>query len=107
MSIAKFKKGDEILVTTGKDKGKKGKIERVFLGEHKALIDGVNIYKKHVKPEATNDKKGGIHEIPRPLDFAKIAVVCPACKKQTRMGFKIQKGVKTRICRKCGKKLDK
>ncbi|MBI3397158.1 50S ribosomal protein L24, partial [Candidatus Woesebacteria bacterium] len=61
-------------------------------------------YKKHVK--GLGEQKGGIYELPRPLSFAKIALICPKCKKVTRVGFKIIDGQKLRICRKCGKEID-
>ncbi|KKS81018.1 MAG: 50S ribosomal protein L24 [Candidatus Woesebacteria bacterium GW2011_GWC1_43_10b] len=98
----KFKVGDTVKVTSGKDKGREGKIEMIFPKEGTALIPEVNIYKKHVKPAVTADKKGGIFSVPRPLNFAKIALICPKCKKITRVGIKDKK----RICKKCGKAID-
>ncbi len=92
----KFKKGDEVLVTAGKDRGKKGKIEKVLLKKNAAMVTGVNIYKKHLKPRA-QDKPGGIIDLGKPMDVAKIALICPKCGRQTRVGFK----ERTRICRKC------
>ena len=103
--MIKFKKGDTVKITAGKDKGKEGKIERVFPKKAKVVIPGVNIYKKHVKATLTVDGKGGIFEIARPLDFAKIALICPNCKKQTRVGFEVIKGKKERICKKCKKQI--
>ncbi len=102
--MLKFKVGDNVKITAGKDKGREGKIEKIFSKESKALIPGVNIYKKHVKGQ--QDQKGGIFEIPRPLNFAKIALVCPKCKKVTRVGFKIVEKNKSRVCKKCKKEID-
>ena|SRR5258708_2788435 len=99
----KFKKGDSIKVTMGKDKGKEGKIEKVFPKTAKVLVPNINMYKKHVKANLTVDGKGGIYELPRPMNVAKIAIICPNCKKLTRIGFKIEKEKKVRVCRKCGK----
>lgn len=99
----KFKKGDTIKVTLGKDKGRDGKIEKVFPKKDKVLIPTINIYKKHIKANLTVDGKGGIYELPRPINVAKIAIICPNCKKQTRIGFLIEKGKKVRICKKCKK----
>ncbi|SRR5258706_7689007 len=101
--MIKFKKGDSVRITSGKDKGREGKIEKIMPKTNKALIPNINIYKKHVKANLTVDGKGGVFELPRPMDFAKFALICPNCKKQTRVGFSEVKGVKTRICRKCGK----
>ena len=101
--MIKFKKGDSVKITSGKDKGREAKIEKVMPKESKAIIPGINIYKKHVKANLTVDGKGGVFELPRALNFAKFALICPACKKQTRVGFRVEKEVKVRFCRKCGK----
>ncbi len=106
----KLRIGDEIVVTRGKDHGKHGKIEKILLKESAVLIPGVNIYKKHVKSQGQN-KPGGIIDLVKPLPSARIALVCPSCGKQTRIGFKVNvgkdgaNGQKTRICRKCGKEI--
>lgn len=102
----KLKVGDTIKVQIGKDKGREGKIAKVFLKEDKVLVDGINIYKKHVKAAMTVDKKGGIFELSRPIAVSKVALLCPKCKKTTRIGFKIEKGVKIRVCKKCKKEID-
>ena len=96
----KFKKGDEIIITTGKDNGKKGKIERIDRKKDKVYIPGLNIYKRHQK---RRDEKtpGGIIEFARPLPVANIALMCPKCKKPTRIGIRIEGSEKVRICRKC------
>jgi len=101
----KFKIGDTVKVTAGKDKGREGKVEKVFAAESKALIPGVNLYKKHVK--GIGDVKAGIYDIPRALGFGKIALICPKCKKITRVGFKYAGEEKIRICKKCGKEIGK
>lgn len=96
----KFKKDDEVKIVTGKDKGKTGKIQKVYPKVNKVLVGGVNIYKRHLKSQGSG-KPGGIVEITKPLPVANIAFVCPKCKKQTRLGFQITGGEKQRICRKC------
>jgi large subunit ribosomal protein L24 len=103
--MLKFKKGDTVKVTTGKDKGREGKIEKIFPQKSLAVVDGVNIYKKHVK--GVSGQKGGIYDIPRPLSFSKISIVCPKCKKAARIGFKVIQNEKVRICKKCKKEIDK
>lgn len=100
----KFKVGDEILVTAGKDKGRKGKIEKVFPKENRVFVPGVNIYKKTRK--GAPGEKGGIVELPRALPVAKIALICPKCAKQTRISYRIDKrGEKTRVCAKCKREI--
>jgi large subunit ribosomal protein L24 len=96
----KLKKGDTIIVTTGKDRGRQAKIERVFLGEGKVLVPGLNQYKKHNKPQGEN-KPGEIVTLSRPYVTAKVALVCPKCKQQTRVGYKMLNDKKVRVCRKC------
>lgn len=102
--MMKFKVGDNVKVTAGKDKGRQGTVERVIASSLKVIIPDVNIYKRHVK--ASQGQKGGIFEIPRPLPFSKIALVCPKCKKTARVGFGVVDGASVRICKKCGKEID-
>lgn len=102
----KFKVGDNVKVMSGRDRGREGTIE-ALVGGTKALIQGVNIYKKHVKKQMTQDNKGGIFDIPRPIDLSKLAVIDPKTKKPTRVGFKIEGDRKVRIAKKSGTVLDK
>lgn len=95
----KFKIGDQILITVGKDKGKKGKIEKVFASDNKVTVAGINVYKRHKK--VTKNQAAGIYEINRPIDVAKVALICPKCQKQTRVGFLLEGKVKKRVCKKC------
>jgi len=99
----KFKVGDEVLVTVGRDKGKKGKIEKVFPRLGKITVDSVNIYKRHKK--VTRSQAAGIYEIARPIDVAKVAIICLKCAKPTRAGFLIEGKNKVRICRKCQERI--
>ncbi len=102
--MIKFKVGDQVKIMIGKDKGREGKIEKIIPAEEKVIIPEVNLYKKHVK--GFGDVKGGIYPIPRPLGFGKIALICPKCKKITRVGFKFAGEEKVRICKKCKKEID-
>lgn len=102
--MLKFKVGDTVKVTSGKDKGREGKIEKIFPKDGRVLIPGINFYKKHVK--GATGRKGGIYDIPRPLSFAKIALICPKCKKVARVGFRVYENDKLRFCKKCGREID-
>jgi len=102
--MLKFKVGDTVKITIGKDKGRQGKIEKIFPKEGSVVIPGLNVYKKHVK--GFRGQKGGIYDIPRPLPFSKIALICPKCSKQTRVGIRVTGNSKTRLCRKCGREID-
>jgi large subunit ribosomal protein L24 len=96
----KIKKGDQIIVTVGKDKGKKGKVEKVFPKDWAVLVPGVNRVKKHEK-KRDEQHPGGIIEATKPIVVSKIALLCPKCVKPTRLGYRIVKDLKERICRKC------
>lgn len=100
----KLHTGDEVQIQIGKDKGKKGKITKVFTKEHKVVVDGVNQFKRHVKARMEG-QKSEIITLTKPLDVAKVALICPKCKKQTRVGYKIENKDKVRICRKCQKEI--
>lgn len=97
----KIKKNDKVKVMAGKDKGQDGLVEKVFSKSNKALVAGVNMYKRHSKGKG-DKKKGGIIDITKPLPIASIMLICPKCGKLTRIGYQIDKsGTKMRICKKC------
>lgn len=98
----KLKKGDQVIVVKGKDKGKTEKIEKVFSKEEKVLLLGVNTYKRHVKGNFTG-QQSEIKTIVKPLPVANVQLICPKCNKPTRVGYEITKNKKERICRKCKK----
>jgi large subunit ribosomal protein L24 len=101
----KFKIGDKVKILSGKDKGREGKIEKIFPKDDKVLIPDLNIYKRHVK--GAQGKKGGIYDVPRPISVAKLALICPKCKKNTKVGFKMAGKEKIRFCKKCKKEIVK
>ncbi|OGM33380.1 50S ribosomal protein L24 [Candidatus Woesebacteria bacterium RIFCSPHIGHO2_01_FULL_44_21] len=101
----KFKVGDKVRVRSGKDRGREGTIEAISSG--RALIQGINIYKKHVKKSVSRDNKGGIFDIPRPVLLSKLAVLDPKTGKPTRVGFRIEGDRKVRISKRSGVILDK
>ncbi|MFA5098878.1 MAG: 50S ribosomal protein L24 [Candidatus Paceibacterota bacterium] len=97
----KIKKDDNIKIIAGKDKNKTGKILKVLIKKERVLIDGLNLYKKHVRPKRQGEK-GETVLVPRPINISNVMLVCPACGRATRTGFTVTKGKKTRICKKCG-----
>src|SRR3990167_2510066 len=101
----KIEKGDTVKVLIGKDKGKEGKIEKIYPKGNRVLILGVNEYKRHVKSRARN-QKSEIITITKPLPVSNVAILCPKCKKPTRVGFRIEKDKKIRVCAKCRKDID-
>jgi large subunit ribosomal protein L24 len=101
----KIKKGDTVKIIKGKDVGKQGKILKVIPEDLKVVVEGSNIFKKHVKGDG-QDKESAIVDIVKPLPVSNVMLVCQACGKPTRVGFRVSKGKKMRICKKCGKDLD-
>ena len=100
-----IKKGDNVLVLTGKDAGKKGKVIRVLPRNNKVVVEGLNKVKKHQKPSRTVPQ-GGILNIEAPINASNVMLVCGKCNKPTRIGAKVaEDGTKVRVCRKCGAQL--
>jgi len=100
----KIKKGDKVKVIAGKDKGQEGEVEMVNPKKKTVILPGINVYKKHVK--GFQGQKGGIYDLPRPLDVSKVALICPKCKKVTRVAYKFADNEKVRVCAKCKKEID-
>ena len=96
----KILKGDKVKVLIGKDKNREGEVVKSFPKKSSVVVKGLNIFKKHVKP--SQGRPGSIVEKERAIYISKVALVCPECKKTTRVGYKIDKsGTKYRICKKC------
>jgi large subunit ribosomal protein L24 len=100
--IKKYKKGDEVIVKVGKDKGKIGKISKVITSNEKVVITGVNVSKKHQKP--SQDSKGGIVDKEMPIHISNILAYDAKSKKSSKVGFKIEEGKKIRILKSTGEK---
>jgi len=96
----KVKKGDNVLIIAGKDKGRTGKIMKSLPKELKVLVEGINLKKKHVRPKREGEK-GQVVQISAPIDISNMKVICPKCGKATRVGYSIEKDIKSRICKKC------
>lgn len=101
----RLKKGDTVMVRTGKYKGKTGKIVATHPSENKVTVEGINIVKKAIKPTQTNPT-GGIVEITKPIWVSKVGLVEPASKKPTRVGYQLNAdGTKTRVYKSTGKEV--
>jgi len=100
----KVKKGDLVLITAGKDKGRTGKITKSFPKELKILVEGINMKKKHVRPKKEGEK-GQVVDIPAALDISNVKVICSKCGKATRVGYTVEKDIKKRICKKCNQEI--
>jgi len=105
----KIKKGDTVLIISGKDRARKGKVLVVFPEKGKILVEGINLRKKHQRPKRTGEK-GQIITRPAPFDVSNVKLICPKCGKATRTGYKIISNIKNqkpkmRICKKCGQEI--
>jgi large subunit ribosomal protein L24 len=96
----KIKKGDNVLITAGKDRGRTGKVFKSLPKERSLLIEGINLRKKHARPKKSGEK-GQIIEIPASLNISNVKIICPKCGKAARVGYKIEGEKKQRICKKC------
>lgn len=101
----RLKKGDTVVVISGKYKGKTGKVTATHPDENKVTVEGINVVKKHMKPNRQHPQ-GGIVEVTKPIWVSKVAIVEPTSKKPSKIGFKLDaKGVKTRVFKRTGKEI--
>lgn len=99
--MMKVRKNDSVKVIAGKDRGKAGKVLKIFFKEKKALVEGINFVKKHSRKTQTNPQ-GGVVQKEAPIDISNLAVICTRCNKPTRIGFAIlTDGTKARYCKRC------
>jgi large subunit ribosomal protein L24 len=111
----KIKKGDSVQVIAGKDAGKRGKVERVLPDSGRVVVEKVNMIKRHTKPRPAPRSSqnqqvipGGVIEKEAPLNLSNVQLVCPSCGKPSRVGYRVSEdGTKVRVCKSCGKDVDK
>ncbi len=103
-----IRKNDTVVITTGKDSGKKGRVLQVVKDGTRVVVEGANLIKRHTRPNPQKNIKGGIVEREASLDASNVQLVCPECGKQTRLGRRVlADGRKVRVCRKCDGVVDK
>ena len=100
----KIKKGDTIKITVGKDRNKTGKVLKVLPSKNKIIIEGLNLYKKHVRPK-NQGEKGQVVSVPRPMNVSNVLIMCQGCGRATRVGYHLEGENKIRICKRCGANL--
>ncbi|OGM92884.1 50S ribosomal protein L24 [Candidatus Wolfebacteria bacterium RIFOXYB2_FULL_49_7] len=100
----RIKKGDTVKIIQGKEKGKTGKVLSTMPQKERILVEGLNLYKKNVKPKKQGEK-GQIVTIPRSMNASNVMLVCPACGKTTRIGAMVENDKKVRSCKKCGARI--
>ena len=101
-----IRRNDTVKVITGRDKGKEGRVLRVFPNDAKVLVEHVMIVKKHVRPNPQRNVKGGIAEQESRIALSNVQLVCSACG-PVRIGHEVRGDRKVRVCKKCGTTLDK
>lgn len=102
MQKLKVKKNDQVVVIAGKDKGARGKVLRVHPAKGGAIVERINLVKKHTKPNPQRQVQGGILEREAPIEISNLKVICPECGDPTRMGWKrLDDGRGVRVCKKC------
>lgn len=108
----KIKKGDKVKIMLGKDRGKEGTVAYVLGKTGKVFVEGANLYKRHVRK--MEGMEGGIIDLPKPIDISNVGLICPNCKKVTRVGYKqsspskegkMDGKEKVRVCKKCKKEV--
>jgi large subunit ribosomal protein L24 len=98
-------KGDQVIVLSGKDKGKKAEVVRAIPARDKVILEGVNVAKRHAKPTRAT-QQGGVIDKFMPIHVSTVAIFCKSCDQPTRVGMQVdESGEKVRICRKCGAEL--
>lgn len=96
----KIKKGDQVKIMAGKDRGKTGAVLKVFLDAEKVMVEGVNLYKKRSRPKKQGEK-GETVQVPRPMHASNVMMVCVNCKEPSRMGYRREGEKKYRYCKRC------
>jgi large subunit ribosomal protein L24 len=103
MQKIKIKKNDQVLVTAGKNRGARGRVLRVLAGSGRALVEHVNMIKRHTRPNPNKGVKGGILEREAPVQLSNLKLICPECGEPSRVGRKrLEDGRGVRLCKKCG-----
>ena len=107
MKKFKIRKDDKVMVIAGKDKGKVGKVLKILRKKDRVLVEKVNMVKRHTKANPYTQQPGGIVEKEAPIHISNVALMCDACTKPTRVGFKeTADGKKVRFCKKCNEVID-
>lgn len=104
------KKGDEILVLSGKDAGKRGKILHAFPQRERVIVEDVNLVIRHQRPRGTQPvarQQSGRVQKPAPLHVSNVMLVCPSCNRPTRIAHRLSEGRSARVCKRCGELIDK
>jgi len=100
----KIKKDDQVVIISGKDKGRKGKVIEALPKEDRIVIENINLRKKHSRAKKSGEK-GQIVELPMPMPVSNVKIICPKCSKAVRVGYRIEGKKKHRVCKKCNQEI--
>ena len=104
--MRKIRRDDQVLVTTGKERGKQGQVREVLVGRQRVVVQGLNMVKRHQRQRSEREP-AGIIEKEAPIHISNVKLICRACQKPARVGFRVRSdGVKVRVCRSCGQDVD-
>lgn len=102
----RIRRDDTVLVISGKDKGKIGKVKKVFPLKGRILVEGVNVVKRHMRARSA-EQPSGIIQMESPIHISNVKLICPLCGEATSVGYTVKgNGKKSRVCKKCGKEID-
>jgi len=106
--MLRIKRDDKVILISGKDKGKRGIVERVQVERQRIVIRGVNLMKRHTKANTQGNVQGGIVDFNGPIAYSNVQLVCSRCDKKTRVAHQVtEEGVRVMICRKCGERYER
>jgi large subunit ribosomal protein L24 len=97
----KLKKGDNVKIMSGKNRGKTGAIIKIFLEKNRLTVEGINLYKKRIRPKQQG-QKGDVVMVARPMSASNVMLICKNCKNAVRVGYRVENDTKARYCKKCG-----
>ena len=104
--MRRIKRDDQVLVTAGKERGKQGQVREVFPQQHRVIVQGLNMVKRHQRQQSETNP-AGIIEKEAPIHISSVKLICRACEKPVRVRFRVRSdGVKVRVCRSCGQDID-
>jgi large subunit ribosomal protein L24 len=102
--MQKIKLNDEVIVTTGKDSGKRGKVVKILATEGKVVVGGLNVYKRHLKRKSEKEQSQ-IITLEKPMSISNVQVICPSCNRPAKVSFDVTGEKKIRVCKKCKKNI--
>ena len=103
-----IRSGDTVVVISGRDRGRRGTVERVLVDEQRIVVSGINVLKRHTRAGAQGNTQGGIVDFDAPVAYSNVMLVCPRCDKPTRVGRRVgEDGARVQVCRRCSETIER